>query len=125
MQTTISLADLYERMEPWDFSIEVERGEVLRVRRLTNADMRELTRVLGGEAAAAEKVRFLQDLFEDPKPDVLAWDQAKTGIVVSAVVAYYREAVVKKKAGDAAAAVAAHVATMGTATGALGSTGRR
>jgi hypothetical protein len=103
----ISLADIYERIEPWDFSIELERGKPLPVRRLSNEDVARINAMLKAPATSDSSRELLAEFFGDSvaAADVAAWDNAKVSMVLTAILTYYQEAVLKKKSVDVAALV--------------------
>lgn len=102
----LNLDEIYERLEPWELVLTID-GVERPVRRLTNVDLERLR--LFGQMKPEESVPFVAGLFEGEAPDVKQWDDARATLVLSAVLAYYREQV-KKKAEQAAAAVSEQIA---------------
>lgn len=91
----IDLDRLYQTVEPWSLVIAID-GKDRAVRRLSNADMAALCRA--GGMTPAEGEAFIAGLFEEAdRPDVSSWDQVKAGMTIAAIVAYYEEAVFRKK----------------------------
>ena len=98
-----NLDEVYSRIEPWELVITVD-GADRAVRRLSNVDMEQLRRF--GTLSPDEARRLIAELFEEShRPDVSGWDELKAVMVLSNVIAYYRE-LAKKKVEDAAAAPA-------------------
>jgi hypothetical protein len=91
----LDLDAIYDQVKPWDFRLKVDGAERA-ARRLSNVDLERLRRF--GQMSYDEAVGVIEGLFEDAdRPDVRRWDESKVVLVVSAVVAHYRE-LFKKKA---------------------------
>ena len=104
---TISLTEIYAQAKPWDLSLELD-GHVLNVKRLNAVDIARIQHAANLNDAEARQV--IADLFAEPV-DVSGWDSEKIAIVVVAITEYFKEAVVKKKLADVAAAAGAAART--------------
>jgi len=93
---TIDLSEIYAQVKPWDLTLALD-GHTLAVRRLNAIDIAKLQRATSMSDDEARAV--IGGLFEAPI-DVADWDSEKIALVVTAVIHYYGESIVKKKLAD-------------------------
>lgn len=99
----INLDPIIRAAKPFDLSIELD-GETHRVRRLSNADIKQLTSQT--DKSDAEAKALLVGLFEEPAPPVERWDGERIAAVVAAIFAAYQKLVMEKNVRAISQAIA-------------------
>ncbi len=93
---TIDLSEIYAQVKPWDLTLALDGAESP-VRRLNSIDIAKLQRAT---SMSDDEARSTIGVLFDPPIDVNGWDSEKIALVVTAIVTYYGESIVKKKLAD-------------------------
>lgn len=84
----VNLDSALAALLPWDLTLTIN-GVAYRTRPLTVAQVGALEQF--GALKPDQALRFLADLFADPKPDVSAWNAEQLQAVPLAIVEYFKE----------------------------------
>jgi hypothetical protein len=111
----IELDPILQAAQPWDLSINIA-NVTHRVRRLTNVDIKRLTDA--PKHSDEDNRAFVSGLFETQQPGVgNDWTAEQLAAVLSAVMAYYTQAVLRKNAELVNAAVTKQLRTSAAVNG--------
>lgn len=103
----IDLDQILQTAKPWNLSLTLD-GLRLPVRRCTAADVKRIQDA--GRYGEEENRAFVTGLFGDQAANV-QWDAERVSLVITAVISYYNETVLRKNVELATRAVAAAMTT--------------
>lgn len=107
MDVTVDLDEIINQVKPWGLTLKLD-GVTLRVRRLSNLDIKRLADAR--HFSDAQNRVFIAGLFESDEPTGVAqWDAERISAVIGAIGAYYQEAVIRPNLEAATTAVAGQV----------------